>query len=668
MDSIGNDLHRGWPSDDISESANSNMLQSWAPTSSLIDLRPLGASTELSSWTQSYPRSAPPFTRPAHISTEDTLAQQQHIGIMVSDHELSPHPGNDTPQSTTADAAAPGDTRTQSDTDRPERKNTKRRRTGPDRFDNYLHGDTRLPTNTTTNDLFKKYPNHITDDDTEELWRLGFSARQISELMPNDTHFNSDGVHVQQHHSLIQKKFRIFKNKHEMRQQAMKDKATQPGHQDFLRLSTMQDYNQEAGHMILNARPNALPSKASIVIELPDLKFRLYPFDPRNDQAFEARMSIELAKAKPVPEHMAHGDYEICILNLLIRREIQRHVECLAGQSTQTRMLTDGTDFHPGRQLESHRRQQRFLAYVDCQRATHYNETSGALSRQWAIPRTDTATTGSASEALRALQFVIEQIYLRYSANATPPSAKRPLFNFEHIDLTRWRVLARLLYYLVSITRRLEADLNAEAASPQTHQVHRTFGEIRARVGSQRLGASDEELTPLIELPLVRELQSAAFADGSTTAADQQYRQAAFGHATSAARVIGPKYFAGTSLPMTHMMPSNFARVGIADRGAVFLSAHSVSANAAREKAMSGAYRKEFSTPARAGSSQEVAHEALPLTQSLQTSTPPADSIQLEMPAPAYDLLSEAHDYISFPSKSYERSLATEFISVSSSY
>src|SRR2546421_1336573 len=72
-----------------------------------------------------------------------------------------------------------------------------------------------------------------TRDGQEECWRLGLSARQISELMPEDTHFNSEGILVQQHHSLIQKKFKAFKLRHETRVQAMNDDAVQQERQDL---------------------------------------------------------------------------------------------------------------------------------------------------------------------------------------------------------------------------------------------------------------------------------------------------------------------------------------------------------------------------------------------------------------------------------------------------
>jgi hypothetical protein len=102
-------------------------------------------------------------------STDGALAQRTHFGFLPRDHSPHPYPFNQAlPQATVLDAATGGRQKSQSDRDKiphPERKNTKRRGTGPDRFGNYLHGDVALPLDTTTADVFKKYPNHITDED-----------------------------------------------------------------------------------------------------------------------------------------------------------------------------------------------------------------------------------------------------------------------------------------------------------------------------------------------------------------------------------------------------------------------------------------------------------------------------------------------------------------------
>jgi hypothetical protein len=106
---------------------------------------------------------------PDHPSTDGAQPQQAHFGFLPRDRSPSSYPFNQSlPQATGPNAAVGGRRKSQSDGDdapRAERKNTKRRRTGPDRFGNYLHGDVALPLDTTTADVFKKYPNHITDED-----------------------------------------------------------------------------------------------------------------------------------------------------------------------------------------------------------------------------------------------------------------------------------------------------------------------------------------------------------------------------------------------------------------------------------------------------------------------------------------------------------------------
>src|SRR2546423_4790142 len=220
--------------------------------------------------------------------------------------------------------------------------------------------------------------------------------------MPVDTHFNSEGVHVQQHHSLIQKKFKRFKLRHEMRQQAMKDQAARVEGQRPLNLGT-------AG---LSAVPDALrtnpgaggnvpPSTTDAMAGLPDLKFRYYPFGPTNNQALEARMSIELAKIESLTGHAPQEDHEIRILNLLIWREIQKHGSLLKRWFMESQTSTGGVELHPKSETDVYPQPQRLHSFVDCQRALHYRETSRFLSAQARILGIDTTRIVAASEALR---------------------------------------------------------------------------------------------------------------------------------------------------------------------------------------------------------------------------------------------------------------------------
>jgi hypothetical protein len=117
---------------------------------------------------------------PDQPSIDRTQPQQERFGFLPRDRSPSSYPSYQTlPQATVPNAAVGGKQKSQADNDgapRPERKNTKRRRTGPDRFGNYLHGDVALPLDTTTADVFKKYPNHITDEDIVSSLHTSYSG------------------------------------------------------------------------------------------------------------------------------------------------------------------------------------------------------------------------------------------------------------------------------------------------------------------------------------------------------------------------------------------------------------------------------------------------------------------------------------------------------------
>jgi hypothetical protein len=402
---------------------------------------------------------------------------------------------------------------------------------------------------------------------------LGLSARQISELMPGDTHFNNEGILVQQHHSLIQKKFKTFKLRHETRVQAMNDDAVQQEHQDLPRSSPRQEARTHSRrHRNPTAGSDIPPSTADEMVQVPDLKFRCYPFNPANDQAFEARVSVELAKIVPVSGRMAHDDHEIQVLDLLVRREVQKHDDLLKAQFAPNQTFTSGTDPNVRSGTEDRFCHQQLLSYIDHRRSVLYTDISIGLSGQWAAPWFATTNTGTASEALRKLQLVIDQMYLRYSTNAAPPSAKRPLFNFEHTNLRKWRGLARLLYYLTSITLKLEAGTSAEDTSPapasnvNLHISPKPFAETRARYKDQTMGLSDAAHGLLGGLPLREELMLTTSHFGPAAMAYQQPFSATNGQAADEAPAIrpeGPPHLASPSPSTTHVMPSISARATI---------------------------------------------------------------------------------------------------------
>jgi hypothetical protein len=600
MDRARDDLQQRWPSNRQSESTTPTFPQFRASTSSSTDFHSLGPSIAPNSWQQGYQSPMDSFTISVQPSTEESLPHQGRLGISQRRYDPPSHRGTETPDTVSTGTAAWGRITSQLDrqgTPRLERRSTKRRKTGPDRFQNYLHGNTSLPPYTTTIDVFTKYPNHITDEDIEECWRLGLSARQISDLMPNDTHYNSDGILVQQHHSLIQKKFKTFKERYETRQKAMKDRAARRESRSLLRPSYRQQIStQGEQYLDSGASQSAAQSTTAAVADLPDMKFRYYPFDPTNDKAFDARMAIEIAEVEPVAGKIAHEDHEIRILDLLIRREFQVHADLLEHRFFQAQTL-------------------------GFQQASLYNETSRALLRKWPIHGIGMATTYTASEALRILQRVVNQICLHYPGNS-PPSAKRPIFNLEHRDLRMWKTFARTLYYLTSITRRLEASSNSVAAgyptaSSETQQcASAPFGDGRAGHGSQTRCASDRESRPLDGLPPVRGLPPTASSGGSITVSDPQSSYAVHGLVTGSTLVNSPQvqnYLASSSSPRAYRISSTTRGVRVSHEGV----------------------------------EGPTAQSALP-----QTSAPTADSREPGPPMTAFNPLSETDDYIAFPSKS----------------
>jgi hypothetical protein len=119
----------------------------------------------------------------------------------------------------------------------------------------------------------------------------------------------------------------------------------------------------------------------------------------------------------------------------------------------------------------------------------------------------------------------------------------------------------------------------------------------------------------------VRDLQPTAFSRGSATTAYRQSPFAAFREATGTARVSGrqaPTYF-GNSFSPTAFKISSISPGNRVDHN---------------------------------GGRGLTAQNSLSLAQVPQAPAPRTDSLQPGMSATTYNLLSEAADYISFPSKS----------------
>jgi hypothetical protein len=168
MKTVKNSTPHEWSSHQLPESTESAIPQSPATLNltSFDTLTPLARPT---SRLQTYSRLGYPFMVPDQPPVDRTQPHQGHFGFLPRDYSPSSYPFSQTlPQATRPNAAVGERQKSQADRDkapRLERKNTKRRRTGPDRFGNYLHGDIALPLDTTTAEVFKKYPNHITDED-----------------------------------------------------------------------------------------------------------------------------------------------------------------------------------------------------------------------------------------------------------------------------------------------------------------------------------------------------------------------------------------------------------------------------------------------------------------------------------------------------------------------
>jgi hypothetical protein len=216
------------------------------------------------------------------------------------------------------------------------------------------------------------------------------------------------------------------------------------------------------------------------------------------------------------------------------------------------------------------------------------------------------------------LQHIIDQIYLQHPA-ATDLPTKRPIFNFEHRDLRRWRVFARTLYFLLAITRRLEADPNTcvpPTSSGKSQGTRRLSGNTQGGRGGQIMAVSAPEIRPPDRPSPARGLLSTAFSPEHSGAAYRKFPSEASGEATGASR-----HFESSLSPATYRMPS-------------------------------------------ASPAARVIHGNLPAPT---TPNPPPGSQFRQPPATpttAYDLLTEAEDYASFPSESCRRFALTGIIAL----
>src|SRR5271156_5012029 len=133
MEPVKNSTLHGRSSHQHPQSTESAMSQPPATASNLASfdkLTPLAGPTSL---LQTSSRLGYPLMISDQHSTDGTLAQQAHFGFLPRDRSPHPYPFDQTlPQATVPNAALGGRQKSQSDRDevpRPERKNTKRRRT-----------------------------------------------------------------------------------------------------------------------------------------------------------------------------------------------------------------------------------------------------------------------------------------------------------------------------------------------------------------------------------------------------------------------------------------------------------------------------------------------------------------------------------------------------------
>ena len=325
------------------------------------------------------------------------------------------------------------------------RKSTKRRKMCE--WGNHSPRNAVLPAGTTTEDVFTRYPNHITDDDLEELWRLGSSAKDLSNMMPQDTRFNEDGELVSQHHSWIQQKIKQFPRTSATaapanRERQSKSPMPQTG---FLRLAS-----EESEQGVYTADPPPLhcaaPQKSGA--ELCKLVFRHHPFDSRDDTAFAARMSIMLAKTYKIPNPTDQGHHEWGVLHEYIMRVMDYHRELVMRKLRRTSPDAEVDECH----------------------ARYYDERSRALIMRWRVGSFVRCSCGPhAAHQLYAIFRLIFEVPTEKSSPKSKPG--RVIYNCTHPKVSQWKIMARVLYTLIETTDTL---INGTAA------YHGTTGLISA--------------------------------------------------------------------------------------------------------------------------------------------------------------------------------------------
>ena len=320
------------------------------------------------------------------------------------------------------------------------RKSTKRRKMFE--WGNYPPKDAELPAGTTTVDVVTQFPNHITDDDLEELWRLGSSAKDISKMMPQDTHTNGDGELVSQHHSWIQQKIKRFPQTSATAALAPSETQSQsprPGTVlPRLASGVLNQGVQTAGPALVR---NDAPRRSGA--ELCKLVLRHHPFDSQEDTALAARMSIMLAKTYKESNSTDQGHHEWGVLYEYIMRVMEYHRELVMRKLRRTSPDAEVDECH----------------------ARCYDERSLALITRWRVGSFVRCLFGP--HAVCQLYGIIRLIIEVPTEKSSPKSKPgRVIYNCKHPNVTGWRIMARVLYTLIETTDTLVKGTTAYNGTP----------------------------------------------------------------------------------------------------------------------------------------------------------------------------------------------------------
>jgi hypothetical protein len=180
------------------------------------------------------------------------------------------------------------------------------------------------------------------------------------------------------------------------------------------------------------------------------------------------------------------------------------------------------------------------------------------------------------------------------------------------------------VYFLLAITRRLEAGPNTgvpPAPSGTSRRALRLSSKMQGGLASQTMTVSTQEIRPPNGRSPVRGLLSTAYPAEPSSAAYRQSPYLASGEATGVAYLgspPAPTHFESSSPP----------------------SAYGTSATSPEARVGHG------------GLGGPAAANPLPVTRLIQTLVPQTDCLGAAISTTAYDLLTEAKDYASFPSES----------------